>query len=107
VKVNAPSVFDPGGGIAVVWAPVDGFHHLAEVRYRQDQWSPQGFSEDSDDYTALHRELLKALGENGFRRHRPAVLDVVRIPVDVPQRVADLAAMPCAGDAIGATARRV
>jgi uridine kinase len=37
-------------GKNVVRASVDGFHHLAKVRYRQGRHSPDGYFEDARDW---------------------------------------------------------
>lgn len=48
-------------GQSVIRASVDGFHRPRQQRYRQGQFSPQGFFEDSYHYPALFAKLLTPL----------------------------------------------
>ncbi len=62
-------------GVPVIRASVDGFHHPRAVRYRQGKDSPQGFFEDSYDYSQLKANLLDPLSPGGNLAYRPAVFD--------------------------------
>lgn len=63
-------------GRPVIRASIDGFHHPRSVRYRRGPDSPEGYYEDSFDYTALRAILLNPLGPQGNRRYRRAIFDV-------------------------------
>ena len=63
-------------GRPVIRASIDGFHHSHSVRYRRGPDSPEGYYEDSFDYTALRAILLNPLGPQGNRRYRRAIFDV-------------------------------
>ncbi len=63
-------------GRPVIRASIDGFHHPRSVRYRRGPDAPEGYYEDSFDYTALRAMLLDPLGPQGNRRYRRAVFDV-------------------------------
>jgi len=63
-------------GRPVIRASIDGFHHPRSIRYRRGPDSPEGYYQDSFDYTALRAVLLDPLGPHGNRRYRHAVFDV-------------------------------
>lgn len=64
------------GGRPVIRASIDGFHRPRRARYQRGPDSPEGYYEDSFDYTSLKSVLLHPLGPNGSRRYRYAVFDV-------------------------------
>ena len=71
------------GGIAVLRASVDGFHHPPSIRYRRGRDSPEGFFLDSYDDGAVRRLLLEPLAESGERGVVRRVYDVhAEEPVD-------------------------
>jgi uridine kinase len=45
---------------------VDGFHNARERRYRQGEYSPNGYYEDAYDYQSLVECLLRPLSGNAF-----------------------------------------
>jgi len=59
----------------VIRASVDGFHNPRSIRYRLGRNSPEGYFEDSFNYSALKKELLEPLGPGGSLRYRRAVFD--------------------------------
>lgn len=59
-------------GRPVIRASVDGFHNPRAVRYRRGRHSPEGFFENSYNYTALKLHLLDPLSPGGSRRYRRA-----------------------------------
>jgi uridine kinase len=70
----------------VIRASVDGFHRPKSERYRRGRGSPEGYFEDSYNYTALKTALLDPLGPCGTGRYRTAVFDHVRDkPVAAPE----------------------
>jgi uridine kinase len=78
-------------GRSVIRASVDGFHNPKAVRYQRGRHSPEGFFEDSYNYSALKRYLLDPLSPGGSRRYRRAFFDHVSddiVPAD------DLEALP-------------
>ncbi|QOZ70151.1 uridine kinase [Bradyrhizobium arachidis] len=78
-------------GRPVIRASVDGFHNPKTVRYRRGRHSPEGFFEDSYNYTALKQYLLDPLSPGGSRMYRRAIFDHVTddsVPAD------DLEALP-------------
>jgi len=77
-------------GRQIIRASVDGFHKPRSVRYRQGRNSPEGFYQDSYDYSKLAQYLLDPLGDGGSRRFRPAIFDHKSdSPVVVPEEVAE------------------
>jgi uridine kinase len=80
-------------GRPVIRASIDGFHRLRAERYRRSQDSPEGYYDDSFNYTALRDALLRPLGPDGSRRYRRAVFD---FRVDAP--------LPAAGEETPANA---
>ena len=60
---------------AVIRASVDGFHNPRSVRYQRGRNSPEGYFEDSFNYSALKHELLDPLGHGGSLRYLRAVFD--------------------------------
>ena len=73
----------------VIRASVDGFHHPKAERYRRGRNSPEGYFEDSYNYSALKAVLLDPLSPGGSGRYRAAVFDhVTDTPVAAPERVA-------------------
>ncbi len=62
-------------GRTSVRVSIDGFHNPASVRKRQGETSPRGYYEDSFDYEAFVRHVLRPLGPGGSRRVRRAVFD--------------------------------
>lgn len=76
-------------GQAVIRASVDGFHRPRAERYRRGADSPEGYYEDSFDYTALRDSLVLPLGPGGTRMYRTRVFDFrADAPLDEPPRVA-------------------
>jgi uridine kinase len=75
-----------GMGRPVIRASVDGFHNPKAIRYQRGRQSPEGFFEDSYDYSALKKYLLDPLSPDGSCRYRQAffdhVKDVVVSPID-------------------------
>ena len=70
----------------VIRASVDGFHRPKSERYRRGRGSPEGYFEDSYNYTALKTALLDPLGPGGTGRYRTAVFDHVKdMPVAAPE----------------------
>ena len=73
----------------VIRASVDSFHNPRVVRYAQGKTSPDGYFEDSFNYTLLKNMLLNPLRAGAGRRYRTAAFDHVRNePVDAPVQVA-------------------
>ena len=73
----------------VIRASVDGFHNPRAIRYRRGRHSPDGFFEDSYNYTALKKNLLEPLGPRGSGRFRTAIFDhVTDMPVPSDEREA-------------------
>jgi uridine kinase len=64
-------------GRPVIRASVDGFHNPKAVRYQRGRHSPEGFFEDSYNYSALKKYLLDPLSSDGSRRYRRAYFDHV------------------------------
>ncbi|MCK1274661.1 uridine kinase [Bradyrhizobium sp. 61] len=64
-------------GRPVIRASVDGFHNPKADRYQRGRHSPEGFFEDSYNYSALKRYLLDPLSPGGSRRYRRAFFDHV------------------------------
>jgi len=62
-------------GRPVIRASVDGFHNPKRIRYQRGRHSPEGFFEDSYNYSALKRYLLDPLSPGGSRRYRRAFFD--------------------------------
>jgi len=50
-------------GRPVVRASIDGYHNPAEVRYKQGKDSPQGYYDDSFNYDALVKTLLRPVSD--------------------------------------------
>src|SRR5437762_9684080 len=73
-------------GFEVLRPSVDGFHHPRERRYRQGEYSAQGYFEDAFDYDAVRRSLLEPLSGYVFPvMCREVTFDYrVDIPVDAP-----------------------
>ncbi|MCK1629748.1 uridine kinase [Bradyrhizobium sp. 162] len=78
-------------GRPLIRASVDGFHNPKAVRYRRGRHSPEGFFEDSYNYSALKRYLLDPLSPGGSCRYRRAIFDHVTDDI-VPSH--DLEALP-------------
>ncbi len=64
-------------GRHVIRAPIDGFHHPAEVRYRQGADSVQGYVEDSFNKQAVIEQVLAPLGPSGNRQYKASLYDFV------------------------------
>jgi uridine kinase len=64
-------------GRPVIRASVDGFHNPKAVRYQRGRHSPEGYFEDSYNYSALKKYLLDPLSPGGSRRYRRAFFDYV------------------------------
>lgn len=64
-------------GRHVIRASIDGFHNPPEIRYRQGQYSPTGYVEDSFDKTAVIDSILRPLGPGGNRSYRESLFDFV------------------------------
>ena len=62
-------------GRGIIRASIDGFHHPREIRSRRGDLSPQGYYDDSFDYEAVIKHLLKPLGPQGSRFYRQAIFD--------------------------------
>ncbi|MCK1390747.1 uridine kinase [Bradyrhizobium sp. 1] len=62
-------------GRPVIRASVDGFHNSKAIRYQRGRHSPEGFFEDSYNYSALKEYLLDPLSPGGSRRYRRAFFD--------------------------------
>ncbi|WP_202802802.1 uridine kinase [Bradyrhizobium sp. YR681] len=62
-------------GRPVIRASVDGFHNSKAVRYQRGRHSPEGFFEDSYNYSALRKYLLDPLSPGGSRRYRRTFFD--------------------------------
>lgn len=76
-------------GRPVIRASIDGFHRPRQERYRHGENSPEGYYEDSFDYTALRELLLVPLESGGSQYYRRAVFDVHRdTPVSVYEEFA-------------------
>ena len=67
------------GGLHVLRASVDHFHHPRVVRYARGKTSPEGFYRDSYNYAALREELLYPA-----RIGRPARLALFDHRIDAP-----------------------
>jgi uridine kinase len=78
-------------GRPVIRASVDGFHNPKAVRYRRGRHSPEGFFEDSYNYSGLKQYLLDPLSPGGSRLYRRAIFDHVTDDI-VPAN--DLEALP-------------
>lgn len=63
-------------GRPVIRASIDGFHRPLRERYQKGPDSPEGYYEDSFDYTSLQEALLFPLGPNGNRNYCRAVFDM-------------------------------
>ncbi len=59
----------------VIRASVDGFHRPKKDRYLRGEFSPEGYYNDSFDYTAIKEYLLQPLGPGGTGRYRTSVFD--------------------------------
>ena len=64
------------GGVPVIRAGTDGFHHPRARRYERGRSSPEGFYHDSYNYSALRGMLLGPLGPDGDGLYRAAAFDV-------------------------------
>jgi uridine kinase len=62
-------------GRPVIRASIDGFHNPREIRRRRGSLSPEGYFEDSFNYSALIEDLLTPLGPGGSGSFRRAVFD--------------------------------
>jgi uridine kinase len=62
-------------GRDVIRVSIDGFHNPRKIRYRQGRESPQGYYDDSFNYSAIVREVLEPLGPYGNLRFRRAIFD--------------------------------
>jgi len=60
----------------IIRASVDDFHLPRAIRHRRGSLSPKGFYQDSFDYPALIKNLLKPLGPAGTRRYQTKVFDL-------------------------------
>lgn len=78
-------------GRPVIRASIDGFHNEREVRRRRGSMSPEGYFNDSFDYSALLDALLRPLGPGGSRAFRRAVFDY-RTNTPVATKVEEAAA---------------
>jgi uridine kinase len=74
---NELGSFVSAKGRPVIRASVDQFHNPKAVRYQRGRHSPEGFFEDSYNYSALKRYLLDPLSPGGSRRYRRAFFDHV------------------------------
>jgi uridine kinase len=63
-------------GETVILASVDGFHNPRETRYAKGKDSPDGFFEDSYNYSALKSHLLDPLSDADNMKFRRSVFDV-------------------------------
>lgn len=63
-------------GRPVVRVPIDDFHHVRAIRYRQGRHSPQSYWLDSFDYDRFRADVLGPLGPGGSRVYRPADHDL-------------------------------
>lgn len=74
----------------IIRASVDDFHNPQHIRRKRGDLSPQGFYNDSFNYSALIEVLLTPLGPSGDRRYRTAVFDLQQDqPVEQPCKSAD------------------
>jgi uridine kinase len=55
-----------GRGSEVLRPSVDGFHHPRDRRYRQGEYSAQGYYEDAFDFEAVRRSLLEPISGQVF-----------------------------------------
>jgi uridine kinase len=62
-------------GRQVIRASVDAFHYPFHLRYKQGEFSPDGFFHDAYNYEALKNLLLIPLSPGGTRRFRREVFD--------------------------------
>ncbi len=73
----------------VIRASVDNFLNLKQIRRKQGQFSPQGFYQDSYNYSALIGDLLDPLGPAGSLNFRTAIYDPNEdISIDLPYQTA-------------------
>ena len=74
----------------VIRASADSFHNPRIVRYRLGRDSPQGFFEDSYNYTLLFEVLLLPLSPGGSGRYRTETFDYrTDTPVKSPELIAE------------------
>lgn len=74
----------------VIRASIDGFHRPRAERYQRGRLSPEGYYQDSFDYTALRDALLLPLGPGGAAIFRRYVFDYrADRPVLAPVGVAE------------------
>jgi uridine kinase len=72
--------------IQVIRGTIDGFHNPPEIRRKKGNLCPDGYYEDSFDFTAIKNMVLKPLGPSGSRRYRIAAYDYrTESPVDSPE----------------------
>jgi len=60
-------------GRNVIRATIDGFHNPPEIRRKQGKFSPEGYLEDSYNYSMLIKYLLEPLGPNGNLNYKESV----------------------------------
>lgn len=71
-------------GRTVIRASIDGFHNPSAVRHQRGD-SPEGYFQDSFDYSDLRSVLLDPLGPGGSRSFRRVVFDFrTDTPVEAP-----------------------
>jgi uridine kinase len=63
-------------GKPVIRATIDGFHRPRRIRYQRGADSPEGYYEDSFDYSVIRDVLLTPLGPGGSLHYRRAIFDV-------------------------------
>jgi uridine kinase len=73
----------------IIRASLDDFHHPASIRYVQGELSPEGFYQDSYNYSQLIDKLLFPLGPGGNRKYLTAVFHLKKDqPVTMPEKTA-------------------
>jgi uridine kinase len=58
----------------IIYASIDGFHNLQEIRYKQGKDSPKGYYKDSFNHDAIKSLLLDPLS-NGDLNYKTAIFD--------------------------------
>jgi uridine kinase len=73
-------------GFQILRPSMDGFHHPQERRYRQSEYSAQGYYEDAFNYEQVVENLLKPLSGSAFPvLCREACFDYrLDVPLDAP-----------------------
>ncbi len=60
-------------GRNIIRTTIDGFHNPPEIRRTKGKYSPQGYLEDSYNYSSIKKYLIDPLGPNGNLEYKESV----------------------------------